>query len=85
MKSFITVLLFGLVSACYILTKLLHPLVWCWRANGLKIVTFLNDGLCAVADYSPAVKASLLVHSTLDYDGIVTQPTKSKWEPTQGL
>ena len=31
-----TVLPFGLASACYIFTKLLHPLVGYWRSKGLR-------------------------------------------------
>ena len=79
------VLPFGLASACYIFTKLLRPLVRYWRAKGLRIVMYLDDGLCAVADYTPAVEASLLVCSTLDQAGFVAHPTNSKWEPTQRL
>ena len=86
-KKFYTfmVLPFGLASACYIFTKLLRPLVRYWRAKGLRIVIYLDDGLCAVADYTPAVEAGLLFCSTLDQAGFVAHPTKSKWEPTQRL
>ena len=66
-------------------TKLLRPLVRNWRAKGLRIVMYLDDGLCIVAGYSSAVEASLLVRSTLDCAGFVSHPTKSKWEPTQRL
>ena len=43
-----TVLPFGLASACYIFTKLVRPLVGYWRRKGLRIVVYLEDGLCAV-------------------------------------
>ena len=44
-----TVLPFGLSTACYIFTKIVRPLVHYWRAKGLRIVVYLDDGLCAVA------------------------------------
>ena len=44
-----TVLPFGLSTACYIFTKIVRPLVHYWRAKGLRIVVYLEDGLCAVA------------------------------------
>ena len=48
-----TVLPFGLCSACYIFTKLMHPLVRYWRSLGLRAVVYLDDGLCAVKGKEP--------------------------------
>ena len=81
----ITVLPFGLASACYIFIKLLCPLVAYWRSKGLKTVVYLDDGLCAITDYAAAVKASLLVRETLDRAGFAVQPAKCIWDPTQRL
>ena len=42
-----TVLPLGLASACYMFTKLVRPLVKYWRGRGLRIIVYLDDGLCA--------------------------------------
>ena len=80
-----TVLPFGLSSACYMFTKLLRPLVRYWRAKGLRILVYLDDGLCAVAGRHKALEASQLVRTTLAKAGFVVHPTKSVWEPSQRL
>ena len=80
-----TVLPFGLATACYMLTKLLRPLVRYWRARGLRILVYLDDGLCAVAGKKEALWASQFVRSTLAKAGLLEHPVKSIWDPTQRL
>ena len=80
-----TVLPFGLSSACYMFTKLLRPLVRYWRARGLRILVYLDDGLCATAGRQRALEASHLVQATLNRAGFAVYPTKSVWEPIQRL
>ena len=80
-----TVLPFGLSSACYMFTKLLRPLVRYWRARGLRILVYLDDGLCATAGRQRALEESHLVQATLNRAGFVVHPTKSVWEPIQRL
>ncbi len=80
-----TVLPFGLSTACYMFTKLLRPLVRYWRARGLRILVYLDDGLGAAAGGQKALDASQLVRTTLAKAGFVVHPTKSVWEPTQRL
>jgi len=47
-----TVLPSGLSDAPYIFTKIIRPLdVW-WRANGIYIVVFLDDGWSIANDYN---------------------------------
>ena len=60
-----TVLPFGLSSACYTFTKLVCPLVKYWRGRGLRIIVYLDDGLCAMKGETNALEASALVRSTL--------------------
>ena len=60
-----TVLPFGLSTACYIFTKIVRPLVHYWRARGLCILVYLDDGLCAVSGEQSAKEASKLVQHTL--------------------
>ena len=80
-----TVLPFGLSSACYMFTKLLRPLVRYWRARALRILVYLDDGLCAVAGRLKALVASELVRTTLARAGFVVHLIKSIWEPIQRL
>ncbi len=76
---------FGLSTACYIFTKLLRPLVRYWRARGLRILVYLDDGLCMTAGSLKASEASELVCATLVRAGFVAHPTKSVWQPMQRL
>ena len=80
-----TVLPFGLSSACYMFTKLLRPLVRYWRAKGLRVLVYLDDGLCAVAGRQKALEASELVRTTLARAGFVVHLIKSIWEPIRRL
>ena len=80
-----TVLPFGLSTACYIFTKIVRPLVRYWRARGLRILVYLDDGLCAVSGEQSAKRASQLVQHTLSEAGFVTHQTKSNWQPSQRL
>ena len=77
-----TVLTFGLATASYIFTKVVRPLVAYWRAKGLWIIVYLDDGLCAVTGKQEAKEASHSVQCTL---GFVAHPVKSMWHPSQRL
>ena len=72
---------FGLASAPYAFTKLLRPLVRYWRTKGLKIVLYLDDGICAVKGLHEANVASQWVRSTLHQAGLVVNEAKSSWVP----
>ena len=80
-----TVLPFGLSTACYVFTKLMRPLVRYWRASGIRIVLYLDDGLATAADKQSALKTSIFVRETLSKAGFVTHPVKSQWSPVQRL
>ena len=43
------VLPFGLATALFVFTKLLRSLVKRWRSQGLKVVIYVDDGICAAA------------------------------------
>ena len=79
-----TVLPFGLSAACYLFTKLLRPVVRYWRARGLRIVVYLDDGI-GMAQKEKAPAASELVRQTLKLAGFVTHKQKSRWETTKCL
>lgn len=52
------VLPFGLATAFYLFTKLLHPLVKYWRSQGFWIVVYLDDGIVVSGGELEAGKAS---------------------------
>ena len=80
-----TVLPFGLSTACYIFTKMLRPLVRYWRARGIRITLYLDDGLAVVTGKQQASEASQFVKVTLSKAGFIAHPNKSKWEPVERL
>jgi len=53
-----TVLPFGLATACYIFTKLIRPLVKCWREKRLWAVVYLDDGIVVANGMEAADRAS---------------------------
>ena len=79
------VLPFGLSSAPYVFTKMMHPLVRLWRSKGLKAVVYLADGICALQNEIEARTASNWVKDTLMKAGWVYNETKSVWAPTRRL
>ena len=80
-----TVLPFGLCTACYLFTKLLRPLVRYWRAQGLRVVVYLDDGLGAERGNKKAGVASIMVQDMLKKAGFVPHPGKCMWKPDQRL
>ena len=76
-----TVLSFGLVSACYLFTKLLRPVVWYWQAKGILVVVYLDDGI-AIAQRDKVHAASKSVKETLQQAGFVAHLWKSQWKPS---
>ena len=75
------VLPFGLSSACYFFTKLLHPLVKFWRGHGLRIVVYLGDGIYSV-QADRAETTSEFVQSSLEQAGFVAHSIISQWTPS---
>ena len=75
------VLPFGLSSAFYFFTKLLRPLVKFWRGHSLRIVVYLDDGICSV-QADRAETTSKFVQSSLQQAGFVAHSVKSQWTPS---
>ena len=38
---------FGLLTACYVFTKLMRPLICYWHGSGMQVVVYLDDGMVA--------------------------------------
>ena len=71
---------FGLSTAPYVFTELLHPLVRLWWSRGHKILLYLDDGVCAVSGVKDAADASQYVRNTLTK---VVSEGVSVWNPAQ--
>ena len=63
----------------------MRPLVRYWRGQGLRVVVYLGDGLCAAESAEAAAAVSQLVRHTLEQTGFAVHPIKCVWEPTQRL
>ena len=80
-----TVLPFGLSSACNIFTKLLKPLLSKWRANGMKTILYLDDGVVTDSSKVQLESFAKIIKNDLLLCGLKVNEEKSVWEPTQGL
>ena len=78
-----TVLPFGLSSACYVFTKVLRPLVKYWRAQGIRVVLYIDDGIALASSVEEGLVVSKVVQRTLGNAGFVCHPDKSCWAPVQ--
>ena len=77
------VLPFGLATAPFVFTKLLRPLVKRWRSQGLKVVIYVDDGICAAATRKAAGQAALTIRQDLAQSGLVINEEKSVFDPRQ--
>ena len=68
-----TVFPFGqLATACYILTKLMHPLIRHWHSQGIRAIVYIEDGIVAVEGEAQAQQVSTMVQVDLEKAGFVT-------------
>ena len=79
-----TVLPFGLTSAPFVFTKVMRCLVTFWRAQGIKISVFIDDGLGS-ADKVQSNIHSVVVKKPLTEAGFVVNTQKSIWQPQREL
>ena len=80
-----SVLPFGLATACYAFTKLLRPLVKYWRAQGLRALVYLDDGIVAVAGKENVERVSEKVREDLVKAGLMENTAKCSWKPSQQI
>ncbi len=78
-----TVLCFGLTSGPYIFTKLLRPLVKRWRALGIPVAIFIDDGAATLPDREACKQASQIMREDLHAAGFFTALPKCQWEPVR--
>ena len=56
---------FGLSTAGHIFTKVLRVVVQFWRANGHKIIMFLDDGIGGHKSLDNTIKSSTVARDSL--------------------
>lgn len=78
-----TVLPFGLSTAPHIFTKVLKPLEKHWRIQGINMALFLDDGIILEENECTCKSVSDKIKGDLTRAGLVTNETKSIWDPQQ--
>ncbi len=76
-----TICPFGLSTTPFLFTKLLKPLLACWRALGLHIFIYLDDGLALCDCWDEAIWFSHIVRMDLRCSGFHEQEVKCLWDP----
>ena len=75
------VLPFGLSSACYVFTKVLHPFTKRWRGIGIEAIIYINGGIPASRSLEPAKTAGELIKNDLVFVEFVINAEKSDFNP----
>ena len=57
---------------CYVFTKLIRPLIWHWRSQGIWAIVYIDDGIVAVEGEEQAQQVSKIVQVDLEKAGFVT-------------
>ena len=78
----LTVLPFGLSTACYLFTKLLRPVVKHIRSQGIRIVLYIDDGIVVASGFEHATAVSKIVRDVLNKAGLVLNTEKSNFLPS---
>lgn len=79
------VLPFGLASGPFVFTKIFRALVARWRAGGLNVAMYLDDGLIWGRSFDECRMAVKLVREDLVRAGADVSHDKCIWQPTQAL
>ena len=77
------VLVFGLATAPFILTKVIKVLIKHWRSMAIRIFAFVDDIMGGGRSKEEAFRIPCQVKKDLELSGFVACPEKSRWEPTQ--
>ena len=76
---------FGLKDLPYVFTKIFRPLIKHWRACGIPVVQFLDDGWACFRSLTYAESGSEHIRKDLLRLGAVWSIKKCEWVPTQKL
>ena len=75
------VLPFGLNVGGYIFTKTTRPLVKKWRAQGVKSILYIDDGVIGGSSHHTAAASARLVQTDLQLAGFILNEKKTDLEP----
>jgi hypothetical protein len=76
---------FGLKDLPYVFTKIFRVLIKHWRACGLPVCQFLDDGFSCLDSQDQALEASLHIQRDLLRAGAVWSTKKCIWNPVREL
>ena len=77
------VLPFGLSVSGFIFSKVMRVVIGYWRAQGLRVAMFLDDGIGGDKSYDEAFQVSKFVRTSLPKFGFLIAENKCCWEPAQ--
>jgi len=80
---FYEVLPFGLASACLIFTKIMRVFIKNWRALGVRVVIYIDDGIICAKLASKCQKIAQMMKKDLESAGFIINRKKSVWIPSQ--
>lgn len=72
-----------MATAPFVFTKIQKALLKQWRVQGIRIFTYLDDGVGGHSSLQEAKLISQTVRNDTDQSGFVWHPKKSCWDPTQ--
>ena len=81
----LTILPFGLCSAPFIFTEVMHSLVKFWRREGIKIWLYIDDGLGVSPSLDLALEEAELVRNSLTQCGFIVNSKKLLCQPQKEL
>ena len=71
----------GLVTAPLVFSKIQKALFQHWRAQGIRIFAYLDDGVGGHSSLQEAKLVSQMVRNDIDQSDFVWHPEKSFWDP----
>ena len=79
----LTVLVFGLATGPFVLTKVVRVLIKHWRGMAVRILTFVDDFLSGAKSKEEATETSAKVKGDLVHSGFIVCLEKTQWHPVQ--
>ncbi len=79
------VLPFGLAIAPYVFQRIMNAAMAKLRSRAVRVLGYLDDFIVFASSRRQALAARNKVHKLLERFGLVREPTKGNWEPTQVL
>ena len=74
---------FGLATATYVFTKMIRQFIKAWRARGINVVVFVDDGIVTATDRETLLLHAKIIKADLLAAGWVPHKDKCNWTPSQ--